>query len=275
MSADAAAAFRGLHRAGTPLLLPNAWDVASGAALAEAGFRAIGTTSLGVAAAHGLPDGTGATREQTVALARGLTRLPVLVTLDIEAGFSDVPAEVAALAAELATLGVVGVNLEDGRPDGLMAPDRQAALIGAVRRRVPDLFINARIDTHWLVAEPPALSETLGRAARYVSAGADGIFVPGLTEPADIATVVAAVGAPVNILYSPNSHTLADLATLGVRRVSTGSLLFRAAIHALVATAARVRDGGTVPEDLPSYGDIQRLADAAAPSTRENGGPGR
>jgi 2-methylisocitrate lyase-like PEP mutase family enzyme len=271
MSAQAAAAFRALHDAGPPLLLPNAWDVASAAALARAGFTAIGTTSLGVAAAAGVPDAAGRTRAETLAVARRLARLPVLVTVDIEAGFSERPDDVAALAAELDAVGAVGVNLEDARPGaGLAPPDRQCDLIRAVKQRVPQLFLNARTDTHWLAGHRPSLPDTLRRVERYAAAGADGVFVPGLTDPAGIAAVVAAVDVPVNVLYAPGSHTVDELAALGVRRVSTGSLLFRAAIHAAVSAAERIRDGGTVAGDLPSYTDVQRLAD---PRPRRPGGP--
>lgn len=107
-------AFRALHRPGRPLFLPNAWDRASAAALAARGFPAIGTTSLGVAAAAGLPDAAGATRETTLWLARDLVRLPVLVSVDIEGGFGPTPEDVAELAADLERLGVAGVNIEDG-----------------------------------------------------------------------------------------------------------------------------------------------------------------
>jgi 2-methylisocitrate lyase-like PEP mutase family enzyme len=121
MNSVRAAAFHALHQGDRPLLLPNAWDYASAAALAEAGFAAIGTTSLGVAAANGLPDGKGVTRAETLALARRLRRLPCPVTVDVEGGFSDDPAEVADLAEEVAAAGAVGVNLEDGHADDAVA----------------------------------------------------------------------------------------------------------------------------------------------------------
>src|SRR3954451_13406582 len=108
-------AFAALHRPGDPLLLPNAWDAASGAALAAAGFAAIGTTSLGVAAAAGKPDASGAAWAETVAVARTLARLDCHVTVDLEHGFSDDPAQVAEHAAQLT--GIAGVNLEDRHGD--------------------------------------------------------------------------------------------------------------------------------------------------------------
>ncbi|MFL6145376.1 MAG: isocitrate lyase/phosphoenolpyruvate mutase family protein [Labedaea sp.] len=260
---DGAEAFRAMHRQGAPLLLPNAWDHASAAALAGAGFAVIGTTSLGVAAAAGLPDGAGVARAETVALAARLVPLPCLVTVDVEAGFSADPAEVAGLAAELAGLGAVGINLEDGRPHATLAdPDRQSELIAAVRAGAPGLFVNARIDTHWLkVDDDPPLAATLARAERYLAAGADGIFVPGLAEDAHIRELVNAVPAPVNVLFLPHRHTLGRLTELGVHRVSTGSLLFRAALRTAVDTAVAIRSGREVAADLPSYAQIQQLSE--------------
>ncbi|WP_199432339.1 isocitrate lyase/PEP mutase family protein [Qaidamihabitans albus] len=268
MSTDHAARFHDLHHApASPLLLPNAWDFASAAALAGAGFAAIGTTSLGVNSAHGLPDARGAGRAPAVALARLLVKLPCPVTVDIEAGFSDDPGAVADLAAELAGFGVAGVNLEDGRGGGALAePGTQAALIRAVKARAPRLFVNARIDTHWLRADPPPTAVTRDRAERYLAAGADGIFVPGLSGDGDIATLAAAVAAPLNILFDPRRHTFDRLAALGVRRISTGSLLFRGAVHAAVTLARAVRDGDPVPRDLPTYADLQRLTGDAGVS---------
>ncbi|MFD5468731.1 isocitrate lyase/phosphoenolpyruvate mutase family protein, partial [Kitasatospora sp. NPDC127059] len=172
------------HRPGRPLLLPNAWDHASAAALAAAGHPAIGTTSLGVAAAAGLPDGAAATRAETVRLARRLGRDGFLLSVDVESGFSDDPAEVAALAVELAQAGAVGINLEDGRPDGTLAPSGlHAAKVAAVKAAVPELFVNARTDTYWCGCQDPE-PETERRLTVYQEAGADGVFVPGLSESA-------------------------------------------------------------------------------------------
>ncbi|AXB48360.1 hypothetical protein A4R43_08420 [Amycolatopsis albispora] len=247
--------FAALHHAETPLLLPNAWDYASAAALHDAGFPAIGTTSLGVAATHGLPDGGGHTRAETVALARSLSRLPCPITVDIEAGFSEDPGEVADLAAELVSIGIAGINLEDSRPGGLAEPDQHAALVKAVKTRAPSLFVNARTDTHWLTSTPPPLSHTLDRARRYVEAGADGIFVPGLTDPADIAAVVGGIPVPINVLYSPGL----DYTGLVVGRVSLGSLLYRAALHAATGVARSIRNGEPIPDGIPGYQDVTRL----------------
>lgn len=249
--------FHELHRGDRPLVLPNAWDFASGAALAEAGFPAIGTTSLGVAAAAGKTDAAGDTREETLALARLLARLPVPVTVDIEGGFSTRPEDVAALVAELDSLGIAGVNLEDGRADGTLAPvDHQVTVIAAVKRAAPRVFLNARTDTFWL--GDPDREETLLRAHAYAEAGADGVFVPGIVDDADIRAVLDTAGVPLNVLFIPGKTEYPRMRRLGVHRLSTGSLLFRRALQATVAVAAAVTGDG-VDRSVPSYGDVQRL----------------
>lgn len=260
------AAFAGLHRPGEPLLLPNAWDHASAAALYQAGFTAIGTTSLGVAAAAGLPDGAGVIRRHTLELALGLVRLPAAVSVDIEDGFDDDPAEVAAFAARLAAIGVAGVNLEDGQPDGtLTEPGRQAEKISAVKAAAPGLFLNARTDTHWLSGDA-TLTAALDRAERYTEAGADGIFIPGLNCPREIGTAAAELSLPLNVLYSPAHHSYPVLADAGTARISTGSLLYRTALHHAVAEAAAIaRPGGGGPGPVPGYREVQSLADRFRP----------
>src|SRR5438067_2618617 len=247
--------FHDLHHGKRPLLLPNAWDHASAAAFVARGFPAVGTTSLGVAAAAGLPDGANATSAETLALARKLRHLPCLITVDIEGGFSERPAEVAELAEELAGLGVSGVNIEDGRGSKLAEIAHQQELVAAAKSA--GLFVNARTDTHWL--KVAGEEETLRRARAYLDAGADGVFVPGLTDERSIAALFEAVEAPVNILFSPNGPSLARLAELGVRRVSLGSLPFRAALDAAVGTVLAVADGEPVSADIISYADVQSL----------------
>ncbi|MDX3230846.1 isocitrate lyase/phosphoenolpyruvate mutase family protein [Streptomyces sp. ME19-01-6] len=249
------------HQAATaPLLLPNAWDYASAAALAAQGFPAIGTTSLGVAAAAGLPDGAAATAEATLALARRLGQGSFLFTVDAEGGFSDDVEEVAELARRLYDAGAAGINLEDGRPDGTLAPvELHAAKIAAIKAAVPALFVNARTDTHWLGRQE---DETAARLAVYEQAGADGVFVPGLSDPDQIAALTATVVVPLNILYTPTGPSLADLAALGVRRVSLGSLLYRRALAAAVTAATAIRDGRPADLRAPSYAEVQALGRA-------------
>ncbi|MGW6207103.1 isocitrate lyase/phosphoenolpyruvate mutase family protein [Streptomyces sp. NPDC055089] len=250
--------FARLHRRAHPLLLPNAWDYASAAALAEQGFAAVGTTSLGVAASAGLPDGAAATAEATMSLARRLGKGRFLFTVDAEGGFSDDVAEVAALARALFEAGAAGINLEDGRPDGTLAPmELHAAKIAAVKQVAPALFVSARTDTHWASSHE---DETATRLALYEQSGADGVFVPGLSDPAAIAELISALVVPLNILYAPGGPTLAELASLGVRRVSLGSLLYRRALAAAVTAATGIRDGRPTDPAAPSYAEVQALA---------------
>jgi 2-methylisocitrate lyase-like PEP mutase family enzyme len=265
MKQDRSDRFRALHQPGRPLFLPNAWDHASAAALAAHGFPAIGTTSLGIAAAAGLPDATGATRDETIQLALGLARLPALVTVDIEGGFSEDPGKVAALAAALARAGIVGVNIEDGRADESLAdPAHQSELIAGIKHAAPALFVNARIDTYWLAGpRQEHVHETPARAEAYLQAGADGVFVPGLQDAAAITALVKTLDAPLNILFATTGLSRAHLADLGVSRISTGSLLFRAGLHSAVELAdAIAQDQEPAPADLPTYAQARQLAAA-------------
>lgn len=251
------ATFRELHHTTAPLLLPNAWDVGSGLAFATAGFPAVGTTSFGIAASAGLPDGGRSSKAVTTALMAQLCRLPVHVTADIEDGYSDDPAEVAELVAKLATFGVAGVNLEDSTAGHLIDPAAFADKVAAVKRRSPAVFINARVDNIWF-GEQATVDAVLLRARAYADAGADGIFVPGLVDPEDIQTVTAGIGLPVNVLAHP-SLTVAELGELGVRRVSTGSLPYRAAVDAAVNVANALRDGKPTPAATPYWEMQSRL----------------
>ncbi len=251
--------FHRLHVPGDPILLPNAWDLPSARVLERSGFDFIGTTSLGVSAVAGKSDGTGSARDETVDLARLLGRLGAGVTVDIEAGFDDDPAVVADLVAELASFGIVGVNIEDGRPDETLAPvELQVQKIEAIRLAAPVFFINARTDPYWVKQDDDSFSVALERALRYCDAGADGIFVPGVSESGVIADLAEAVPAPLNILYQPGGPTVLDLARLGVARVSCGSLLFRGALGAIEALAADIRSGRQVSgAGIPSYSALQ------------------
>lgn len=254
--------FQRLHHRPEPLLLPNAWDVASGLLLEAAGFEAVGTTSLGVTAAAGLPDGSGAASEDTLRLGAALAgRLRVPVTVDLEGGYSDEPGEVAALARRLASAGVAGINLEDGRDDGTIRRiDEHTAVIAAVVAAAPDLFVNARTDVFWLeIGERDGREEAAtARLAAYERAGAHGVFLPGVADLAAITRVAAATTAPLNALWAP-MLPLSTLAAAGVARVSTGSALYRRALAAALELAAAIRSSDGPGEEGVSYRDLQAL----------------
>jgi len=261
--------FRELHFQAAPLLLPNAWDVGSAIAFAGAGFPAVGTTSFGVAAASGTPDGGRSTKEATRRLVRALARLPVFVTADIEDGYSDDPAEVAAYVTSLGLDVVAGLNIEDSRAGRLIDPAGPAAKIAAIKAVAPDVFVNARVDNYWF-QQDATVDAVLDRARTYVAAGADGIFLPGATDPVQLRRLASEIGVPVNVLAHPQL-TVGELGALGIRRISTGSLPYRAALDAAVGAATTLRDGRPAPSATP-YAEMQeRLARYAGGA----GGPAR
>jgi 2-methylisocitrate lyase-like PEP mutase family enzyme len=240
--------FHALHRDGL-LILPNAWDGGSAALMASLGARAVATTSAGVAWALGWPDGDALPVERVVQAARDVVRgaqgLPV--SIDMEGGYSNDPAAVAALAARLVEAGAQGINIEDGGG----APEALAAKIAAIKAAVGDaLFVNARCDV-WLRSIGEAESrgnEALRRAAVYAAAGADGFFAPGLVETAGIAALTAGTSLPVNLLAYPGLSGAAELERLGVRRLSAGSGLASAAFGRVAAlTRAFLADGNPEP----------------------------
>jgi 2-methylisocitrate lyase-like PEP mutase family enzyme len=243
--------FRDLHYDDLPLVLPNAWDVPSALVLLDAGFSAIGTTSFGVAVTHGAPDGGGSTRDANVRLAAALRPLDCHLSVDIEDGYTADPD---AVADYVALLHVDGINIEDSAAATLLDPEVHAAKIRAIKARSPDVFVNARVDTYWF-GQSATVAETVDRAQRYVDAGADGIFVPGASDPALIRDLAQAIDRPLNVLAMPG-FSPADLAAIGVRRVSTGSLPYRAALSAAVAAAIATRGGLKFPAAI-SYQDVQ------------------
>ncbi|MGW5862779.1 isocitrate lyase/PEP mutase family protein [Streptomyces sp. NPDC055239] len=245
---DHALKFRALHIPGRPLVLPNAWDVASARIIEAAGAAAVATTSAGVAWDLGAADGDRLGRDRALgAVARIAAAVGVPVTADIESGYAADPAGVAQTAAEVLAAGAVGVNIEDALYEGdapLRTVAGQAERIAAARAAadaadVP-LFINARIDTYLRGVGEGAdrVDLTLERAAAYLAAGADGIFVPGAVDPGTVKALVAGVGGPLNVMAGPGAPSVAEFAGLGVARISVGAGLAQAA-HAVVREAAR------------------------------------
>jgi 2-methylisocitrate lyase-like PEP mutase family enzyme len=231
-SSTSAARFRALHAKGELLLLPNAWDAGSARLFEAAGARAIATTSAGLAWSCGWPDGDALPPRALAAAVAAIARvISVPLSTDVEGGYADEPAAVGETVAALADAGVVGINLEDGAE----APERLCAKIEAVKRAAArngaDVFVNARTDVYLrgLVSCERALEETLARGRRYRDAGADGFFVPRLSERDAIRTVAAEIDLPLNLLVGPGLAPPAELQALGVRRVSAGSGLAAAA----------------------------------------------
>lgn len=226
------------------------------------GARAVATTSAGVAWALGWPDGDALPVGRVVQAAKDVVRsaggLPV--SIDMEGGYSDDPAEVAATAARLVEVGAQGINLEDGGG----APGALAAKIAAVKAAVGGaLFVNARCDV-WLrgLAPEGPVAEAARRGALYQAAGADGLFTPGLTEAGDIAAMVAATPLPLNLLAFPGLPDAAALRALGVRRLSAGSAIVGAVWgRAAALTDGFLADGRSEPlsEGAMGWGEINGL----------------
>jgi len=249
MTADARAArtFRRLHDHGV-LLLPNAWDAGSARLIESLGAKAVATTSAGVAWSHGYPDGDllpVPLLMMTVAEIARVVRVPL--TVDVEGGYSNDRAAVFDLVAQVIEAGAVGINIEDGTgaPDVLCAKIEQARR--AATRLGVELFVNARTDVYLRSLVPPEgrVDETIRRAALYRGAGADGIFAPGVTDPAEIRGIAAAAGLPLNILARPGLPPAAQLAELGVRRLSAGSWVASAALGRVRSAVTGFLDEGT------------------------------
>ncbi|MCX4596012.1 isocitrate lyase/phosphoenolpyruvate mutase family protein [Streptomyces sp. NBC_01549] len=249
---EAALAFRALHTPGRPLIVPNAWDTASALLVEEAGAAAVATTSAGLAWDLGTADGDRLDRDRALgAVARIAAAVRVPVSADIESGYAKDATGVGDTIRAALAAGAVGVNLEDALYDGegddvgggrgpLRPVAEQAERIAAARAAadaagVP-LFINARIDT--VLRGAGGVEETLERAAAFLAAGADGIFVPGAVDPETVKSLVAGVEGPLNVLVGPGAPSVAELAALGVARISAGSSIAQAA-HAVVRRAAR------------------------------------
>ncbi|MGW0933327.1 isocitrate lyase/PEP mutase family protein [Streptomyces sp. NPDC002644] len=230
-----AALFRSLHTPARPLALANVWDVAGARVVEAAGAPAIATTSAGVAWALGAADGDSVARDLVLdVLARIASAVAVPVTADIEGGYGQSPAEVGETVARVLDAGVVGVNIEDGtRPPGALA-ERIGAAREAADKAGVDLFVNARTDTYLFGLGDPAtrLQDTLARARSYVDAGADGVFVPGVTDPEVVAELAAGLTVPLNVMAGPGAPTVAELGALGAARVSLGSGVAQAAYAA-------------------------------------------
>ncbi|MCZ4095004.1 isocitrate lyase/phosphoenolpyruvate mutase family protein [Streptomyces sp. So13.3] len=266
---EQARVLRALH-AQPPLVLPNAWDPGSAVAIEAAGATAIATTSAGVSWAVGVPDGGGMSRAAALdALRRIVAAVSVPVTADIEAGYGATPQEVASTITAVLATGAVGVNIEDSpgvRGEPLLDPaaqaDRLAAARDSARAADVDLCINARTDTYLAGVGAPSerLAATLARAERYAAAGADLLFVPGLIDPEAIRALVDGP-LPINVMAHPGAPTVAELAALGVARISVGSAVAQAA-YGLAADAARELLGSGTYVSLEAamgYGELNDL----------------
>jgi len=258
--------FRALHsKTDQPLLLTNVWDV-GGARLAESlGAKAVATTSAGVAWSLGYPDGNKLPVERQAQLASHLVKaVRVPVSIDMEAGYSDDPELVGESLKRVLDAGIAGINIEDGMSE----PRLLAKKIEAIKRTASamnvDVFINARTDVYLrnLVSDENKAEETLTRAVLYGEAGADGLFVPALTELTQIAQITFGTKLPINLLAWPGLPKAADLAKLGVRRLSVGPAISQIAwqrIAKLTEAFLAAGDSELFAKDSMAHGTLQKL----------------
>ncbi|WP_299657690.1 oxaloacetate decarboxylase [uncultured Tateyamaria sp.] len=257
--------FRALHVPGDPLIMPNPWDVGSAVLLQNMGAKALASTSAGAAFARGKPDGALSLDEMLGAATEidAATRVPV--SADLENGDADTPDGAAAAMCRAAEAGLAGASLEDLGKDGVTYPtalaiERVEAAVAATRDS--RLVLTAR--SEGLLTGTLPRDAVCARISAFAKAGADVVFVPGLTSLEDVTAVVQAAGdTPVSVLIGARSPdlTIANLANAGVARVSVGSGMARAAYGAAMAMMRGVQATGqiTYPDNTASFADIEAL----------------
>ncbi|TIC80493.1 isocitrate lyase/phosphoenolpyruvate mutase family protein [Nocardioides sp. GY 10113] len=268
-AAEGAATLLALHQ-GPGFVLPNAWDAGTARILTQVGFPAIATTSAGIAWSCGHPDGGSMDRVAMLAhVARIAAAVDVPVTADLESGYGDTVDEVAHTVSLAASLGVVGANIEDAGADGLFDLEEAAERIAAARAAAPagTFVLNARTDAYFAGPRADPFAEAVERATRYVEEGADCVFVPGVADEEEIRRLAAEIPAPLNIVAGLASTTDAPtLFSLGVKRVSLGGSIARAALTLVERAGRELIETGTLGflDGVIGYADLQRrLADPA------------
>jgi 2-methylisocitrate lyase-like PEP mutase family enzyme len=253
--------FRALHAGDGPLLLPNAWDAGTARLFASMGFEAVATTSGGFAATLGRLDGNVSADEALVHAAdiAGAVRVPV--NADLENGFADEPDAVAALVARALGTGVAGLSIEDyaGHDEHIydidLAVDRVAAAAEAAHSGPAPVLLTARAEGH--LHGRTDLADTIARLQRYQEAGADVLYAPGASTIDEIRAIVTSVDRPVNVLMLPGVAPVAELAEVGVARVSVGSAFSLVGLAAVAEAARELLEDGTGgfwSSALPAFG---------------------
>jgi len=250
---SAAARFHELHRSGC-FVSPNPWNVGSAILLTQLGFKALATTSSGFAWSIGRRDNH-ITLDEALGHLRSMSAsVDLPVSADFEGGFAIEPGEVAANVRRAAKTGIAGLSIEDSTDDAaqpLFEFDLAVERIRAVRRAIDEdgsgVFLTAR--SEGFIRGQPDLRETIRRLTAYADAGADGVFAPGLRKIEDITAIVRAVAPkPVNVLVSTDFTTVSAMADVGVRRISVGGALARAAWAGFLRAAKEIAEQGTFVE---------------------------
>ncbi len=218
--------FKSLHQQEKPLLLGNVWDAHSAKLAEKAGFKALGSSSHAIALSMGYKDGENISFDELFFIIKRIAdSVKIPLSVDFEAGYSDDPSQVAEYVKKIEEIGVVGINLEDGKVvDGkrqLADAEELVEKIKAIRSQ-SDIFINARADTY-TTKHPESLKESIRRAKLYAEAGADGVFIPLIDTESDIQTFIKEVKIPLNVFTTPNLPDYEKLGELGVKRISHGA----------------------------------------------------
>jgi 2-methylisocitrate lyase-like PEP mutase family enzyme len=249
-AATIGARFLALHHGPGPLLLPNPWDAGSARLFEQLGFAALATTSSGFAASLGRQDGQ-VSREEALDHAAAIVRATALpVSADLEHGFGASPEDVAETYARAAGIGLAGASIEDSTGEAgspilpiEAATERVLAAAESAHAAGVGFVLTGRAENHLHGRDD--LADTIRRLQAYQEAGADVLFAPGLTRADDIRSVVTSVDRPVNVLFRPNGPTVAELAELGVARISVGGSIAFAAYGAAVDAAREFLEHGT------------------------------
>ena len=210
--------FRALHLNKTPLRLPNAWDAGSARLIESLGAAAIATTSAGMAWSLGYRDGRVTPPDEVIAAASRIVRvLKVPLSIDIENGYSDDPKKVVDTVMRLVDLGIAGINIEDGTDTPTTLARKIEAIKIGLSKADKNLFVNARCDVFLasLVEKPQVVDESVSRGSLYASAGADGLFLPGIQQPQHIKAVTSQLSLPLNAMAVPGLADAAELGELG------------------------------------------------------------
>ena len=264
--AEKGLAFRALHERDNPFIIPNPWDIGTARLLAHLGFEALATTSAGYAFSAGRRDSTIDRPEMLAHVAAIASATDLPVSADLENGYGDSPEVVAETITLAAATGIAGGSIEDRRADGeiydvTLAADRVRAAAEVVRSLPFRFTLTARAE-NYLVGRPD-LKDTIARLQAYQEAGADVLYAPGLASKDDISAVVRSVDRPVNVIMGMQGVrlSLSELGAIGVKRVSVGSALSRAALGAFLSAAREMREHGTFTfaEQAVSYRDISAL----------------
>jgi 2-methylisocitrate lyase-like PEP mutase family enzyme len=262
--AEKGESFSELHKRAAAFIIPNPWDAGTARLLADLGFEALATTSAGYAFSAGLPDNVVDRDKMMAHVSEIVAATDLPVSADLENGFGDSAETVAETIRLAAAAGLAGCSIEDMSREGHTIYDRDRAVervraAAEVARGLPFVFTLTARAENYLVGRPD-VADTINRLQSYQEAGADVLYAPGLKSREEIAAVVSSVDRPVNVVMGLQGVqlSLADLSELGVKRISVGSALSRAALGAFLRAAREMRDHGTFTfaEEAANYREI-------------------